>query len=357
LTVPALLCAVRVVDGRKSRAIAALFVLLALAAQVHQAALFFGVVLVAVSLADVRTVSWRAAVIGLAIATLIVAPYATSVLEIVRGAGGFSPRTGSAWPDIDVVTNLLLDASGHNIIQSAGEEAGWMLLWPFPPFGLLVHLAAIPFYAYFFAGLAQAKADATIPRGLRRLLLGLVLGVPALYLVLRVNGVAHYFLPIFPVLFALVVLGGRRLRASVRWRRFAVPLPALVGVNVLSWLVFQSYEAAHFGSEQYGLPYRRLVEACDDVRDAAHVLGKGRPGDPLVLRVDIPRERGVIPASFRYVLGRRLGLDVRAAEAGEVADVVLTVRWPHPGRLTTKTWTLAIAPSSGGEGRGAGDAS
>jgi len=342
-TVPALALAVRATEGRRRAAIAAVPVLLALAAQTHQSAAFFAVVLLAVLAFDARRLSLPALGAGFVVAALAIAPYAAHVVEMLS-AHGFTPRTGSRWPDIDVVTNLLLDASGHNILQSAGFEAGPMLLWPVPPFGLLVHLAAIPFYAYFFAGIARARADTTVSPPVRRLLLGVVLGLPALYLAVRVNGVAHYFLAILPVLFALIVLGARRVEGSSRttgWRRFAPPLPVLVVVNVLSWLVFQSYLSAHYGSEQYGLPYRRLVEACEEVRDAAGDLGKGAAHDPLVLRVDVPRDRGAIPYAYRYVLERRLGVHVRAPEDGEREDVVLTVRWPHSGRLDESPWELS----------------
>jgi hypothetical protein len=153
------------------------------------------------------------------------------------------------------------------------------------------------------------------------------------FLVFRVRGVAHYFLTILPVLFALIVLGARRFARSSRRRRWLLPLPVLLTVNVASWIFFQSYMSSHWGSENYGMPYGRVAQACEEVAERARELGRGGPEAPLRLVVDIPRDRGVIPHQYRYVLEQLEGLHVRPPEEGQEPDLLLRVRWPKPGRL------------------------
>lgn len=348
--VPALWCATRVLQAeRRSAAVAAVPVLLALAVQVHQSAIFFAVVLAGVLASAWRRISpgWLAAGAIAGAATL--APYLSHVVPLAM-EGALRPGGGSRWPDIDVVTNLLLDASGHNIIQAAGRATGRLLLWPVPPLWLLVQLAAIPFYAYLFAGFAEAwRPRSTSPaRGARRLILGGTLGLPALYLALRVQGVAHYFLSVLPLLFALIVLGARRLRT--RRPRWVLPLPVLLAVNVLSWIGFQSYMSWNSGSDSYGLPYGDVAKVAAAVAGEASALGKGTPERPLRLRVDVPRDRGVIPEQYRFVLERRLGVDVEPPAEGEPADLTVRIRWPRPPG--GEAWSLhrGEAPAGAGEG-------
>jgi 4-amino-4-deoxy-L-arabinose transferase-like glycosyltransferase len=327
--VPALLLAARVLQSPgRSRAIAGVPVLLALAVQVHQSAIFFGVVLAAVLLSAPRRIApgWLAA--GAAAGMALLAPYASHVVPLAM-EGALRAEPGSRWPDVDVITNFLLDASGHNIIQSAGPETARLLLWPAPPLWLLVQIAAVPFYAYLFAGFAEAwRPRSPLPPGARRLILGGALGLPALYLVLRVRGVAHYFLPVLPLLFALIVLGARRLRE--RRPRWVPPLPALLAVNALSWIGFQSYMSWNRGSEYYGLPYGDVAKVAGAVAQEAATLGKGSPERPLRLRVDVPRDRGDVPEQYRFLLERRLGVGVTAVPPGEPADVEVRIRWPRP---------------------------
>lgn len=361
LAVPALWLTLRALERPGRRSVALVPVVLAVAALAHQSAAFFAVVLVAILLGGVRRSALLPLTIGLAAAGAIVTPYLRFVL---LHAAEFAPGGRSAWPDIDVVTNLLLDVSGHNILQAAGREAGRMLLWPVPPLWLLVQLLAIPFYAYVFAGFAEAArptggrvaatdagaagaADAGAAprptRGARWLLLGVGLGLPALFLVLRVNGVAHYFLTALPVLFALVVLGGRRVaRFSPRVRRWILPLPWLLVVNVASWTGFQTYQAHRQGSDSYGLPYAKIVQACSEVDAAAAEAGVPRDR-PLRLLVDVPRDRGPIPAQYRFVLERKLGREVEPPAAGEAPEVTLRIRWPKP--RGKPAWEVLPAPA------------
>jgi len=333
--VPALLLTLRALDAgeRKPGAAGAVLLvppLLALGALAHQSAAFFGVVVLAILLAEWRRVPRAPLAAGLAVAIALVLPYARYLRD---HAHELAARPRSAWPDIDVVTNLLLDASGHNIVAAAGRAAGKMLLWPVPPVWLLVQIAAIPFYAYVFAGFAEAARPRESPglsRGARWLLLGVGLGLPALFLVLRVQGAPHYFLPALPVTTALVVAGARRRIAwPARVRRWVLPLPVLVGVNVASWAGFQSYVAFHQGSDSYGLPYTDVLRASLEVERAAEAAGIPRER-PLRLRVDVPRDRGPLPAQYRFVLERRLGRPVTAAAEGSEPELTLRIRWPRP---------------------------
>jgi 4-amino-4-deoxy-L-arabinose transferase-like glycosyltransferase len=363
LAVPALWLTLRALERPGRRSVALVPVVLAAAALAHQSAAFFAVVLVAILLAGVRRTALLPLTIGLAFAGAIVTPYLRFLLT---HAAHLAPGGRSAWPDIDVVTNLLLDVSGHNILQAAGREAGRMLLWPLPPLWLLVQLAAIPFYVYLFAGFAEAArprarvlgesgggeagAPPRLTGGARWLLLGVGLGLPALFLVLRVNGVAHYFLTALPVLFALVVLGARRTAGfSRRARRWILPIPWLVAVNVTSWIGFQTYQANRHGSDSYGLPYAKIVQACSEVDAAAGEAGIPR-GRALRLVVDVPRDRGPIPAQYRFVLERELGRPVEPPAAGEAPEITLRVRWPRP--RGKPAWEVIPAA-----GRAAGSAS
>jgi hypothetical protein len=335
--VPALLLAARVLQSpRRSAAVTGIPVLLALAVQVHQSALFFGAVLAAVLASAPRRIApgWLAA--GAVAGAALLAPYLSHMVPLAMD-GALRTDGGPRWPDVDVVTNLLLDASGHNIIQSAGPATGRLLLWPVPPLWLLVQLAAIPFYAYLFAGFAEAwRPRGPMPPGARRLILGGALGLPALYLALRVRGVAHYFLPVLPLLFALIVLGARRFRT--RRPRWVLPLPVLLAVNVLSWVGFQSYMSWNRGSENYGLPYGDVAKVTMAVARAAEAAGRGTAERPLRLRVDVPRDRGDVPEQYRYLLERRLGVAVEPAAAGDPADVVVRIRWPR--RPGAEPWSL-----------------
>ncbi len=347
LTVPALWFALRTLRDERSRAIAILLPLLALAAQVHQSAIFLAFVILTTVATRVRRLSPGWTLVGVGLAGAALAPYVSFLLEeVVGNPGAFTPTSGSRWPDIDVPTNLLIDISGHNILQSAGREGGWLLLWPFPPFGLLVQLAAIPLLVYALAGMVETwKPRRVLPPEARRMLLGVGLGLPLLYLVLRVRGVAHYFLGALPLLMVFVPIGVHRARLfPARARRFLWPLPVLVGVNVLSWLCFQSYISAHWGSDGYGLPYGKIEQACEEVAERAAELGRGGPEAPLILVVDVPRDRGVVPKQYEYVLRHRLGLEVRPPVEGEAPDLTLRIRWEKPGRLSGPPWTIMAGP-------------
>jgi hypothetical protein len=340
-TVPSLALAVRALQAEKSRAVLWIPPILALAIQTHQSALFFAAALGLALLAAGRRIAlgWLAG--GCALAAALLVPFATWLLG-EWGKGAPIPASGgSQWPDVDVLTNLLLDASGHNILDAAGHEAPWLLLWPFPPVGLLVQLALAPLFVHVIAGFVEAwKPRGPFPPGARRVLLGVGLGLPALYVVLRVRGVAHYFLAALPVLYALVVIGSRRVG---RWGGAARPvfrLPVLVALSAASWILFQSYISAHHGSVDYGLSYRRIVEACRDVAAAAAERGLGTLERPLALAVDIPRERRTLPQQYRWVLEHLLGTAVREPAEGERPDLVLRVRWPHPGRLEAPPWEI-----------------
>jgi hypothetical protein len=342
-TVPTLALAIRVLQSERSRAVFGIPPLLALAIQAHQSALFFAAALGVTLLSAGRRIAlgWLAG--GCAVAAALCAPFASYLVREWGTSGGPLPLSGgSKWPDIDVLTNLLLDASGHNILDAAGHEAPWLLLWPIPPVGLLVQLALAPLFVHVIAGFVEAWTPkrAAPPAGARRLLLGIGLGLPALYLVLRVRGVAHYFLAALPVLHALVVIGARRVDGWGGARRPFFRLPVLVTLSAASWLLFQSYISAHHGSVDYGLSYRSVVEACRQVAAAAAERGLGTPERPLVLGVDIPRERRTLPLQYRYVMEKLLGTVVREPGEGERPDLWLRIRWPHPGRLDRPPWEI-----------------
>ncbi len=357
-----------VLQSRRSRWVFLLPPVLALAAQVHFSALFFAAAVVLVLASDWRRVAWGWFAAGAVAGAALIAPYAADLLA--EGVGrGVALRRVSALPDIDVVTNLLLHASGHNIIQFAGRDAPEMLLWPLPPLGLIVLLAAIPFYVYLFRGIAEAAArpapsgeavavreapsaaapadNAPLDRGARRALLGLGLGLPLLYLVARISGTTHYYVVTQPILFALVVLGARQLRTPLTtpprrlaWRLLRAPLSALVGINVLSWLLFATYTHAHWGGESYGLPYGRIVQACAAVSREAAARGLGTEAAPLVLTVDIWREKGALPKQYEYVLRERFATHAIPPAEGESPDLTLVVRWPKAGRLDAPPFTI-----------------
>jgi len=342
LATPVLVLAIRALQVERAKSVFWIPPLLAVAVQAHQSALFLGAV-VGLTLASAgRRIAWGWLAGGVAVAAALLVPFGSYLAEEWGKSVSLPASGGSKWPDVDVVTNLLLDASGHNILDAAGREAPWLLLWPFPPVGLLVQLALAPLFVHFVTGYVETwkPRRGELPPGARRLLLGVGLGLPALYLVLRVRGVAHYFLSIFPVLYALIVIGSRRVAGWGGARRPFFRLPVLVGLSAASWLLFQSYISAHHGSTHYGLPYRRIVEACADVAAAAAERGLGTPERPLRLAVDIPRERRVLPNQYRYVLERLLATSVREPAEGEGADLTLRIRWPHPGRLEAPPWEI-----------------
>jgi 4-amino-4-deoxy-L-arabinose transferase-like glycosyltransferase len=338
-TVPALLITTRVLERPRTRSLVLLPMLLAAAALTHQSAAFFAVAVAGALSVDTRKMARLPLLVGVGLAVAMVYPYASFLVGYVA-EHGFGGGSQSALPDIDVLTNVFLDATGHNLFQSAGREAGRLLVWPVPPVGLLIHLAALPLYAYVLAGFAEAwRPRAPAPAGplsaraLRRLLVGVPAGLVLLYLAAFVRGVAHYFLVLMPLLTALIVLGDRRLRAVPRtgWRRLLLPLPALVVVHVVAWIHFQAFVSLRHGSDSYGLPYGDIVAACRDVDAAAGARGLPRD-EPLVLQIDVPRDRGVIPAAYRFVLERRLGRRVEPAGEDRPAELVLRIAWPNPRR-------------------------
>ena len=339
LCVPALLLATRTVQSPRSRAPAALLPLLAVIAQVHQSGVVFAIVTLAGTAKGLVRAAPAALVLGFALAAAAVAPYAAHLADLFA-RGALVAHTRSPWPDVDVVTNLLLDATGHNILQTAGLAARGLLLWPVPPLGLLIQLAAVPFAITFGLGymeLLRPRAWA-LSADVRPLLIALAIALPGLFLLLRVQGAAHYFLAPLPVLFALLVLGARRAAASARAlvRRWP-PISALVVLNAASWLCFQSYVSVHRGSASYGLPYGDVMHACEAMAGAARALGRGTPEAPLTLLVDVPRDRGPLPWQYRYLLEQRLGITVRAPDPATSPDLVLRVRWDE-GR--TLPWTV-----------------
>jgi hypothetical protein len=353
LAVPALLLATRALAAPRSRAPALLLPvpLLAAIVQVHQSALFFALPLAVAVAPALRHAPRLPLALGAAAGAAVIAPYARFLLQ-AASRGELAVRTRSAWPDVDVLTNLLLDATGHNILQTAGFGAGGLLRWPVPPSGLLVQLAALPFavtFALGFAELARPRTDALAPAA-RSLVRALGFGMPALLLVAHAQGAAHHYLAIWPVLFAVMVLGARRAAAaSSRMLRRLPPPAALAALGTASWLLFQSYVSVHKGSASYGLPYADLVTASQDVRNAAAAAGLGTPEAPLRLAVEVARDRGPLPHQYRYVLERRLGVTVRAPGAGESPDLVLRVRWGDDGPVVlgpvpTGSWEIRSGP-------------
>jgi hypothetical protein len=341
-TVPALALAIRVLQSEKSKAVFWIPPLLALAIQAHQSALFFGAVLGLTLLSAGRRIAFGWLAGGCAVAAALFVPFASYLVEEWGKSVSMPTGGGSKYPDIDVPTNLLLDATGHNILDPAGREAPWLLLWPFPPVGLLVQLALLPLFVHVITGYVETwkPTKAELGPGVRRLLLGVGLGLPALYLALRVRGVSHYFLAILPVLYALIVIGSRRVAGWTRWRRPFFRLPVLVALSAANWLLFQSYISSHYGSANYGLSYRRIVEACEEVAAVAAERGLGGEEHPLTLWVDIPRDRRKLPKQYHYVLERLLGTAVREPAEGETPDLTLRIRWPHPGRLAEPPWEI-----------------
>jgi 4-amino-4-deoxy-L-arabinose transferase-like glycosyltransferase len=346
-TVPALFLAVRALSPGGSRTVAFVPPLLALAIQTHQSAAFLAAALGVAFLIAWRRVAWGALLAGMAAGAALLAPW---VSYLAREGGG---RTGIASlvpfrtaPDIDVVTNLVMDATGHNIIQSAGFEAPWMLLWPVPPVGLLVWLAAVPFVGHLTRGYRElvrpTEEDAWRP-GAREVAMAAAVGVPVAYLALGVRGVAHYFLPVLPVLVALLVVGARRLRPKRAPGRCALSLRTLVVVNVLSWLLFQGYMVRHSGGPSYGLPYGEVARACEEVANRARADGLGTDSAPLRLMVDVPRDRGALPRQYAFVLREISGIRVEAPGPDGVADLVLRVRWTRPGGGGRRAWSVEAA--------------
>ncbi len=352
LAVPALLLATRARGAPPSRAAALLLPpLLAVLVQVHQSGVFFAVLVAAAAAPPLVRGPRAALAVGVAAAAALLAPYARFVLD-AAARGELVVHTRSAWPDVDVLTNLLLDATGHNILQTAAFGAGGLLRWPVPPVGLLVQLAAVPFAVTFVLGyveLVRPRTDA-LSGAARPLALALAVGLPALFLLARVQGEAHYYLTVWPVLAAVMVLGARRAATSASpWLRRLPPPGALAALGAASWLLFQSYVSAHRGTPSYGLPYADLTAAARDVRDAARAAGVGTPEAPLRLAVEVPRDRGPLPWQYRYVLEHRLGVAVRAPEPGESPDLVLRVRWGDDGPVVlgpvpTGAWEVLAGP-------------
>lgn len=328
LAVAALLAATRLRERPGSRAGLVLLPLLAVIVQVHQSAVVFAALLLGVSAPALWRGSRPALAAGAAAAVAIVLPYARFLGGVVS-AGAVAVRSRAAWPDVDVLTNLLLDVTGHNLLQTAGFAAGGILRWPFPPIGLVAQLLAVPFAIPFALGYAEAvrPRTGTLSPAARPVVLTLGIGLPAAFLLARVQGAAHYYLTLWPVLFALLVAGYRRAAASRSAFLRRLPSPSLLAaVGVVNWLLFQSYISIHHGSPNYGLPYGALVQAATEVRASARAVGLGTPDAPLHLGVDLPRDRGPLPHQYRYVL-ERMGVVVRPPAAGEVPDLTLHVHW------------------------------
>jgi hypothetical protein len=362
--VPALACLLAALQSRRSRLVALEPPLLALAIQVHHSAIFLAVVVASLLLRAGRRIAWGWLAAGCAAGAALAAPYARALSTHVA-AHGVRADGGSRFPDIDVVTNLFLDASGHNVLQFAGRDAPALLAWPLPPIGLLVVLAGVPFYVAVFDAYAKllrrgtdgdrcavpatAHALGSDTAAATRAIRWLAAGVPLLYLAARVAGTPHYFLVIQPILFALVVVGARS--AEARLAGPAAPAPAapppsrrlldalrprpaaLVGANVALWLLFASYIHAHWGGESYGLPYGRLVTACARVAAEARARGLGAADRPLALEVAIWREKGALPRQYEHVLRERFGIHVEPPAPGATPHLALSVAWRAAGRL------------------------
>lgn len=338
--------ATRTLLAPRSWAPIAVFPLLAAAGLIHQSAIFFALAVLAAVAPALLRANRIACAAGALFGAALVFPYATRLANELR-QGAVVVVGGSAWPDIDVVTNLLLDATGHNILQAAGLAAGGLLLWPIPPFGLLVQLALAPYAVTFIAGIAELirpREPAGTLRPVRRVLVWIVLGLPTLYLIARVRGAAHHYVAAWPVLFATMTLGVRRLQASTSNRlRKLVSLDVLVALQAAAWICFQSYMSFQRGSPSYGLPYGDVKAACADVARAARDRGVGDAATPLILQVDVPRDRGPLPRQYRYELEERHHLVVRPPAEGESAHLTLHVSWapePFPKSFGRGAWEV-----------------
>ena len=338
--------ALRVLERDRSRWIFPLLLGASLTAQLHQSGIFFVFLLMlAVAVHRPRlNAGWTAA--GCVAAAAVAAPYLAYLCT--HGLGGAS-MVGhglfSRLPDIDVVTNFLLDCTGHNIFAVAGYDSVPFLNWPLPGFGALVGLMMLLFLPVLCLGGRELARRSSL-RVTRRppfvragnasgynLLLVCLFGQPLLYLLFRVPGVAHYFLVLFPVLFCLIPLGISRMErggGGGRLARCAWILPLLwIGISVS----FTSMTAFRMGGYSYGPLYRYQQRIAGEVVGLREKL-YDRPGvapartfaeaDTVALSIHAPRSRTGVPEQWRFVFREMYGYEPVEPETAPYFRVTLS---------------------------------
>lgn len=319
-----LYAAVRVLDRERSPWIFPLLAASSLAAQMHQSGVFFVALVLAAVLMHAPRLhrGWTAAGIGAGVA------FALPYLAYLSGAGlreiaGVQRNFFGRMPDIDVVTNYILNLTGHNLFAIAGYDSVPFLNWPVPGFGAVIGIVMLLFVPVAFYGMLELAARSSIRISLRRpriaigeargynLLLICLAGQPLLYLLFRVPGVAHYFMIVFPVLFCLIPLGMSRIVRERPGGRLAGALWLLPVMWIAISVCFLSMTSFRKGGYSYGPLYgyqRDIAREVIAMRDGesrpaddAHAPRAGVRADTVSVSIHAPRSGSRLPEQWRFV--------------------------------------------------------
>jgi 4-amino-4-deoxy-L-arabinose transferase-like glycosyltransferase len=322
----AVYAALRVLATGRSKSIFPLVLLLAIAAQIHQSGIFFALLLSAAVALQRPRVDYRWLAAGLIAGAASAVPYL-----LYLAGGGIAEIANSqrqfltAPPDIDVVTNFILNLTGHNLFAAAGRDAVMFLNWPIPGFGALTGVLLLLFLPVLFHGTLELRSRSTL-RLTRRppfvtagsaayynVLLICILGLPILYLLFRVPGVAHYYLVVFPLIFSLIPLGMTRIGRLYPAGRLQSTFPFLPLLWFVLTLCFLSMTAYRHGGSSYGPVYafqreigREVLERAE--RDRHHssagtaVIGTAQETpDEIAVAIYAPKMSSTLPPQWEYL--------------------------------------------------------
>jgi hypothetical protein len=287
--------------------------MVAVLAQIHQSGVFFCALFVVAVVIHRPRINWTYFFGGAVVGFLVALPYLTYVVQSgLSELLHYQQTYGNRFPDIDVVTNLIINLTGHNIYATAGHDAVPLLNWPLPGVGGLLALLMLVFVPVLYHGARELASRSTLrfSRSSPRIVVGdaagynllviVLFGLPLLYLLFRVPGVAHYYVVTFPLAFCLVPLGVSRMAARGKsWRILAV-LPLLW---ILQTVSFHSMTTYRKGGYSYGPTYSLARSIANDVVDRA-----GTDADSVRVYLRIPKLSSPLPVHWQFVFDRECGV-------------------------------------------------
>lgn len=294
----AIAAALAFVEGRRGWIVAHL-VLLAVAVQIHPAAIGLVPATLLFLIVFRRRVSWRLVILGGLLAVLTASPFVWYLWGRWRAEGGLPLSTASAAQfSLDSVRLTLQLVSGGGLRPLAGAEYAGLpgdalvrAVW-------LALLLASAAWAVYFVGRRWPERPAQMA------FIGLVWFLaPALLFALPLTPVyVHYFIVALPAPYLLA--GAFVASVTGEWRRpwqvvAWAALIVVVGLQLAAWGSLMAAVARDPAAGGFGVPLRTKLAAADAARDllrqtdAAEILIAGGGSDP---------EEDAFPAEFRALL-------------------------------------------------------
>ncbi len=347
--------ALALVEGRR-RWIWLHLVALALAVQIHLAAMALIPATLVLLVVFRRRVDWRALLIGLGLAALTVLPFAFYLLGVLRARGGIPALSGDAGGVMltaDALHYTTMLAVGNAIHSLAGPQAFEAYLAQVPgqiAVQLVLGALILAGIAVLVRNLVRRRDDVSSQAGLI-VLLWLV--VPALFFVVQWTPVfLHYFIATLPAAFVAVgALVAALAGAKAEWARpaawtAAVLITAVALLQAWAVVTLIQFVGSTHTPGAFGTPLKHELAAVNTAVELLSTTGAGEilvaaPGESPGVD-DAPAVYGVL---LRGVPHRFVDVERHALFPAAGAVVLLDGRSPGP------TWTgdLYTAVATSGE--------